>query len=405
MKTQDFQQEKKAASREIIKMIFDVQSFISAVLKFKEPVGPGSNHELKLRIVEVKDGEVWQFTRASESENLQRGEAMKKMSELMSGIPLSEAHVMTSDRDLHCRVSKKGRVLISRSKSNLNRDPAASRSHNREKDYPLTRFDSSKLLLVIGLSDPEGEIKPTMRAKYRQVNEFLRIIDATLDALKFEQNTPIQLFDAGCGKSYLSFSAKAYLEATRGVEIKLTGIDINEKIIRSCRRMAESLGWDESGACFIASDIGVFKPVAEPDIVMSLHACDTATDDAMAFGVEHSARAILCAPCCQHELQSQLGTTGRNRAVLRNGILRERLADILTDAFRAQILRIMGYRANVVEFIEPEATARNIMIRAVRASRAGLETALAEYLDLRDEWGSTPYLAKRLSDICPELCS
>ena len=116
-------------------MIFDVQSFISAVLKFKEPVGPGSNNELKLRIVEVKDGEVWQFTRASESENLQRGEAMKKMSELMSGIPLSEAHVMTSDRDLHCRVSKKGRVLISRSKSNLNRDPAASRSHNREKDY------------------------------------------------------------------------------------------------------------------------------------------------------------------------------------------------------------------------------------------------------------------------------
>ena len=292
---------------------------------------------------------------------------------------------------------------MSRSKSNLNRDPVASRAHNREKDYPLTRFDSAKLLVVIGLADTQGDVKPTMRAKYRQVNEFLRIIDATLDDLKLEAIKPIELFDIGCGKSYLSFSAKAYLEATRGVEIKLTGIDRNEKIIQSCRRITESFGWDDSGAKFIASDIAAFKPAAEPDIVMSLHACDTATDEAMAFGVEHSARAILCAPCCQHELQSQLGTTGGNRAVLRNGILRERLADILTDAFRAQILRVMGYRAYVVEFIEPEATARNIMIRAVRASRAGSETAIAEYLDLRDEWVCTPYLAKRLSGICPEL--
>lgn len=400
---QDFQQDKDTAAREIKRMIFDVQSFISAVFKFKEPLGPGTNSELKLRIVEVKEGEAWQFTRASESENLQRGEAMKKLSEIIHGVPLSEAHVMTADRDLHCRVTKKGRVLLSRSKSNLNRDPVASRAHNREKDYPLTRFDSAKLLVVIGLADTQGDVKPTMRAKYRQVNEFLRIIDATLDDLKLEAIKPIELFDIGCGKSYLSFSAKAYLEATRGVEIKLTGIDRNEKIIQSCRRITESFGWDDSGAKFIASDIAAFKPAAEPDIVMSLHACDTATDEAMAFGVEHSARAILCAPCCQHELQSQLGTTGGNRAVLRNGILRERLADILTDAFRAQILRVMGYRAYVVEFIEPEATARNIMIRAVRASRAGSETAIAEYLDLRDEWVCTPYLAKRLSGICPEL--
>jgi len=398
----EFQEDWNKTAREITAMIFDVQSFISSTLTFKAPVGPDQNAELKIRAIEANGDTLWQFVKGPVAENMPRVAAMCALSELLRTVPVDEAHVMTADQDLHCRISKKGRVLLSRSRKDLKREAEKSRAHDREKDYPLTRFDSSKLLLVLGFSDAQGEIKPSMHAKYRQVNEFLRIIDTTLDELEIKPGDPLNLTDVGCGKAYLSFAAKAYVEATRSAVIRFTGIDWNETVVASCRRMTETMGWNDTVE-FIAGDIAKYKPQTAPHLVLSLHACDTATDEAMAFGVENSARAILCAPCCQHELQSKMGSTGPNRAILRNGILKERLADILTDAFRAQILRAMGYRTQVVEFIEQGATARNILIRGVRASRSGATNALAEYLELRDAWKCTPFLAERLASRCPEL--
>ena len=261
-------------------------------------------------------------------------------------------------------------------------------------------------LLALGFAGPDGAMKPSMHAKYRQVNEFLRHLDAVLDELPpgKDRDRPLSVVDCGCGKAYLSFAAKAYLEAVRGVAVELAGVDRNKDVIASCRRTAETLGWTEPGAAFHTGDIASFRPRRPPDVVLSLHACDTATDEALAFGVERGARAIVSAPCSQHELQKTLDPQLRpHRALLRNGILRERLADLLTDAFRAQILRVMGYRASVVEFVDPEATARNVLIRAVRVSRPGTGTALADYEDLRSAWGVTPWLATRLSALRPEL--
>ena len=401
-KKEEFQKDWNNTARELSKMIFDVQSFISSTIKFKEPIGPGENADLRIRAVEVKGETFWQFAKDAESTNLSRGEAMRTLSGLLHEKPVDEAHVMTADQDLHCRISKKGRVLVSRSRRNLKREAEKTRSHDREKDYPLTRFDSSTLLGVLGFTDSEGNMKPSMHGKYRQVNEFLRIVEAVFTELAFSRDRPLHLIDVGCGKSYLSFSAKAYLEAVHQCPVKLSGIDWNETVIASCRRMADAMNWKENVA-FAASDIASYKPSSPPDIVLSLHACDTATDEAMAFGVENNAAAILCAPCCQHELQSKMGTSGPHRAILRSGILKERLADILTDAFRAQILRVMGYKTQVVEFIEQDATARNIMIRGVRAFRSGTHNALAEYLDLRDAWACTPFLAERLAPRCPDL--
>ncbi len=401
-KSDDFKKEWRDTVKEISKMIFDVQSFISSTIKFKEPIGPGDNPDLRIRAIEVKGDTLWQFVKVSESANLSRGEAMKALLGMLTEKPIDEAHVMTADQDLHCRISKKGRVLVSRSKGTLGRDPEKSRTHDREKDYPLTRFDSTKLLVVLGIADSTGSIKPSMHAKYRQVNEFLRILDTTFGELRNCEGREIRIVDIGCGKSYLSFSAKAFLEATRGATIRLTGIDWNEKIVASCRRMAESMDWNYNVA-FLAQDVATYKPEVAPDIVLSLHACDTATDEALAFGVEQSASAILCAPCCQHELQTKMGSTGPNRAILRNGILKERLADVLTDAFRAQVLRVMGYKTNVVEFIDQESTARNIMIKGIRTKRTGTDNSLADYLDLRDAWKCQPFLAERLASKCPEL--
>ena len=405
-----------AALGEMSALIFDAPAFREASFRFRDPIGPGDNRLLAIRPVAVGDEAKWQLSRAGLAENKGHGAAKKELGELANSANiLLEAHATATDgAALHFRVTKKGHLLLQRIRGGAQPDADAARpqlpaaGHDRAKDYPLSRFDSAKLLLALGFTGPDGAMKASMHAKFRQVNEFLRHLDAALDELPpargKDADRPLFLVDCGCGKAYLSFAAKAYLEATRGLAVELAGVDRKKDVIAACRRTAEVLGWDEPGATFVAGDIASYRPPRAPDAVLSLHACDTATDDAIAFAVERGARLVLSAPCCQHELQKSLPANLRpHRAVLRNGILRERLADILTDAFRAQILRVMGYRASVVEFVDPEATARNILIRAARVSRPGTGTALADYEDLREAWGVTPYLASRLAPLRPEL--
>ena len=404
-----FRPQMHAALGEISALVFDAPDFREASFRFRDPVGPGENRALAIRPVEIGGEPKWQLSRAGLADNRARGAAKKALWELAnSANVLLEAHATAADgAALHMRVTKKGHVLLQRVRGGR-ATAAGAAAHDRRKDYPLERFDSAKLLLALGFTGPDGAMKPSMHAKYRQVNEFLRHFDAALDELppRKDASRPLSVVDCGCGKAYLSFAAKAYLEATRGVGVELSGVDRKEDVVASCRRTAETLGWNAPGAAFFACDIASFKPARAPDAVLSLHACDTATDDAIAFGVERGARLVLSAPCCQHELQKSLDPNLRpHRAVLRNGILRERLADVLTDAFRAQVLRVMGYRATVVEFVDPEATARNVLIRAARVSRPGTGTALADYEDLREAWGVTPYLATRLAPLRPELAA
>ena len=412
-----------AALAEISALVFDAPGFREASFRFRDPIGPDGNAELVIRPVEIGGEPLWQIVRAGLSENRGHGRAKKLLWDLANSANiLLEAHASSADgAALHLRTTKKGHVLLQRVRGGGDAADARHSSlvarhssaaagapgHDRAKNYPLERFDSAKLLLALGFTTADGAMKPSMHAKYRQVNQFLSILDATLDELPARKDpaAPLVLVDCGCGKAYLSFGAKAYLEATRGVPVRLEGVDRNEKVVAFCRRTAEALGCADT-AVFSACDIADFKPSAPPEAVLSLHACDTATDEALAFGVERGARAIVSAPCCQHELQKSLSADLRpHRAILRNGILRERLADILTDAFRAQILRVMGYRASVVEFVDPEATARNVLVRAVRVSRPGTGTALADYEDLRAAWGVTPWLATRLAALRPELAA
>lgn len=393
---------------EVLSLTFENGSFMSATIKFKDACAQLDNlKDLRIRPIELKDGFGWQLKYGSKCINYAAGKGKELLGSLIINEELDQAHVMTAEQDYHCRIGRKGTILVSRSKKQLNRE--VNTDHNHQKDHPLTRKNFDKLLRVLGLYDEQNKVKPSMSAKYRQVNQFLRMIDAAWDECSAlnrgnasQEEQRVTVVDVGCGKAYLSFAVKGYLEATRNVKINFIGIDRNPKVIQSCCRMAESLEWADS-MNFVAEDIATFKPQTNPDVVLSLHACDTATDEALAFGVEHGAKLILSAPCCQHELQKTIGSNGKNKAILRNGILKERLADILTDAFRAQILRAVGYRTSVFEFIEPEATARNIMIRAIRINRHGTGMAIDEYRDLIDDWGCVPYLAKRLLPKHPEL--
>ena len=340
--------------------------------------------------------------------NFDANGAAEGLEEIIAQKGARELHVLTAKGDLHVRVTKKGHVMASRS-AEMDRAVKV-QPHDRVKKTPLTSFDSTALLRVIGLADGEGRIRASMRGKYDQVNEFLKVVDDVLKEASAKE-TPFTVVDCGCGKAYLTFALYFYLTQTlKFQQVRVVGVDRRADVIASARKMAEQL--DVVGKVMFAEcDLGDFKLADvtggnEVSMVISLHACDTATDEALARGVEWKARYIVSAPCCQHELQKVLGKSdGAEVAsrmfagVLRQGILRERMCDILTDTFRAQILRILGFRTQVVEFVSPDATARNILLRAEYGVKSGQSGAVSEYLDLRDFWKVAPWLETRLAGL------
>ena len=326
--------------------------------------------------------------------NLELVDAVPVVEKLLAQTGAREMHLVTASGDLHARITRKGKALVSRSKP-LAREVVEAPAHDHVKRQPLQSFDSEALLRVTGIADAEGKIKASMRGKYDQINEFLRLFDGIV--AERPAGGPLLLADCGCGKSYLTFAAYFYLSRRHALDVQVRGIERNVELVESVRRMAEDLGVAKD-VQFLAADLATCHLEERPEIVVSLHACDTATDEALARAVEWGSRVILCAPCCQHDLQHHMeGGGGAMRAVLRHGILRERLADILADTFRAQILRILGFRVNVMEFVSPDATARNLMLRAEYSVKPGQQQAIGEYLELRDLWQVKPYLETRLA--------
>ena len=308
-----------------------------------------------------------------------------------------DLHLMTAKGDLHIRVTKKGRALVSRS-AEMNRSVEL-RPHDRVKNLPLTAFDSGAFLKAASLADGEGRVRASMRGKYDQVNEFLKVVADVLKGFSLREGETFTVVDCGCGKAYLTVALYLYLTQVIGLKsVRVYGVDRRADVIAAARRMADVL--DLSGRVeFVESDLAAFEPPNESrraDMVVSLHVCDTATDEALAKGVEWKARYILSAPCCQHELQKTLADKGAFAGLMRQSILRERLCDILTDSFRAMIMRILGFKTQVVEFVSSEATARNIMLKCEFCVKPGQSGPVAEYLNLRDYWHVTPCLESRL---------
>lgn len=319
------------------------------------------------------------------------------LEELIAQKGARDLHLMTAKGDLHIRVTKKGRALVSRS-AEMNRSVEL-RPHDRVKNLPLTAFDSGAFLKAASLADGEGRVRASMRGKYDQVNEFLKVVADVLKGFSLREGETFTVVDCGCGKAYLTVALYLYLTQVAGLKsVRVYGVDRRADVIAAARRMADVL--DLSGRVeFVESDLAAFEPPNESrraDMVVSLHACDTATDEALAKGVEWKARYILSAPCYQHELQKTLADKGAFAGLMRQSILRERLCDILTDSFRAMIMRILGFKTQVVEFVSSEATARNIMLKCEFCVKPGQGGPVAEYLNLRDYWHVTPWLESRL---------
>ena len=314
----------------------------------------------------------------------------------------SRISVQMTTGDIHVRITRKGKALVSRGKPSR-REASPVLEHNRAKSYPLPPDQPDEFLHRLGIASANGHVKAAMMPKFRQINEFLRVIEQVLPrdagetpASRLGTPAPLHLIDCGCGNAYLTFAAYHYIRHVKGLPARVTGVDINADLIANCRQLAAMLGW-EGELEFHVSPIGAFTPPAKPDIVVSLHACDTATDDALAQAVRWQSDVILAAPCCQHELYEQLHEP-MFAPLLRHGILRQRLADLLTDAFRASALRIAGYRTRVFEFISPEHTGKNLLIEARRipGGDPDRDNAIAEYRRLRALWNVQPTIERLL---------
>ena len=313
----------------------------------------------------------------------------------------SGIHLTTDAEEIDLRTTKKGKVLIGRRKADAS--SAEPTAHNRVKDVPLPEGKADRLLEVMGIATADGRVRPTMRAKFTQINEFLKQLQHAISAAELEQTgRALEILDCGCGSSYLTLAAHHYLNDVLGLPARVVGVDVNEELIRKSTERSDRLG--AGGLSFSCGRIGVLD--VKPDIVLALHACDTATDDAIAQAVRTEAKLLLSVPCCHHALNRELRADGPAevlRPLLRHGILRERTADLVTDAFRALALRIMGYKTDVVEFVSTEHTARNLMIRAVRGLPPGDANYVAEYQEMKRFWAVTPYIETALGSAFTRL--
>ncbi|HYN87539.1 MAG TPA: SAM-dependent methyltransferase [Ardenticatenaceae bacterium] len=381
--------------KEVIRRaVLDEESFLRATFSGQWGAQPLPWLKVTIRPVLIKERRHLQVShfeaRKDITKNYAGAEAAEKLDELLA-LPFKNINVQTTAGDLHVQFSRKGRPVIHRGKASR-QVAAPDLAHDRHKELPLPEGRADPFLQSIGIMTPDGRIKANMADKFRQINEFLKLVGHTGELERFD-GRPIHIADLGCGSALLTFATYHYLHDVLGMPARLVGVDVKEDLLARQTEQAEALQWGD--VCFQACRIAEFQPEEPPDVILALHACDTATDEALAQGLRWRSRLIFSVPCCHHHLQAQLGrqpAPALFEPVFRHGILSERLGDILTDSFRALILRIMGYRTDVVEFISSEHTARNLMIRAVRSAAPGERQFVQEYLALKEFWRVTPYL-------------
>lgn len=383
--------------------LLDPDTLVRAVASGRRRAAEPPWRRVELRYVDLKAGRHLQATSYDATQahtaNHAVGDPAGAAVDALLEAPYGNWHVETTTRTLQLRVTKKGEAVVHEAA----RETAveADRGHDREKDRLLPADDP--VFRALGLSDAQGRLKPSRQAKYRQVEEFLRLLDATISDARAKGHLrrptvedPLRIVDLGCGNAYLTFAAQRFLTTVRGLPVVVTGVDVKEQSREHNSAVAASLGVD---ARFEVGTIGGVALDPAPEVVLALHACDTATDDALAQAVGWGASVVLAAPCCHHDIAAQLRRApvpAPWTLLTRDGILRERLADTLTDGLRAALLRAEGYRVDVVQFVESKHTPRNTMLRAVRTGRSRDAAVRAEYDDLVATWSVRPRLAELL---------
>ena len=362
------------------------ETFIGATLS--NPREKSGATKIKVRPVLVKGNMCYQLEsyvgKQAFHENIPEEKICEHLAELMEN--MKQMQVECTDAFHTVLVSKKGKVSIS-SRKNRQEKEKASLTHNRVKRYILKEGRPIPFLIDLGVMNRDGMIVKARFDKFRQINRFLEFIEDILPAL--DKDRELTILDFGCGKSYLTFAMYYYLHELKGYDISVIGLDLKSDVIKNCNQLAEKYGYDK--LAFLEGDIADYTGQEQVDMVVTLHACDTATDYALAKAVGWNAKVILSVPCCQHEVNFQLAKAKQSQAagvldpVLKYGLLRERMAALLTDGLRAEYLEREGYQVQVLEFIDMEHTPKNILIRAVRTGKPGAPSEESQKTAKKDE--------------------
>lgn len=299
----------------------------------------------------------------------------------------SQLNAWGDTMEYELKISKKGKIFLNSKKTTIQKK--ISHDHNRKKNYILQEGTIIPPLVDMGIFTKSGDVVKSMYDKYKQINRFVEIID---DAIKGKNLASLTVIDFGCGKSYLTFVLYYYFTEIKKVSAKIIGLDLKEEVIKNCNLAANKYGY--KGLTFELGDINGYKCDFPVDMVITLHACDTATDYALYNAIQWEADMIFTVPCCQHELNSQI-TSDYFSILTKYGILKERFSALATDAIRGNILESCGYSTQLLEFIDFSHTPKNILIRAVKnpkMSESKKNQALAEVQKLIDEFHFTPTL-------------
>ncbi|MDO4189012.1 MAG: SAM-dependent methyltransferase [Lachnospiraceae bacterium] len=288
------------------------------------------------------------------------------------------------------KISKKGKVFVN--KSNSSASIKSTNTNNRQKSYYLEEGTIIPPLVDMGVFTKDGKIIKSMYDKYRQINKFLQFID---EAITKADLSSVNIVDFGCGKSYLTFVVYYYLTFIKKIKVTMTGLDLKEDVIKKCQETAKRYGYDN--LTFKVGDVALYESEKPVDIVITLHACDTATDFALYHAIRWNTKIIISVPCCQHELNAQIESEDYN-ILTRYGLLKERTAAIMTDAIRANLLEYSGYKTQILEFIDFTHTPKNLLIRGVksRIPKDHKDKLLSEVEALIKEYHLNPTLYKLL---------
>ncbi|MEG0961358.1 MAG: SAM-dependent methyltransferase [Lachnospiraceae bacterium] len=342
--------------------------------------------KINLRPVLVKDVLMFQASEYQDKKVYHSNWNQKKTAEqvVLWMEEYKQLEISSSQVQAMVLVSKKGKITIKEKPADACVKPA-DLSHNRKKHYILDPKKKVDFLVDLGVQTEEGRIINSKYDKFRQINRFLEFIEDILPQLPKDRE--ITILDFGCGKSYLTFAMYHYLKELKGYSVEIIGLDLKEDVICHCNELAEKYGY--TGLRFLVGDIAQYDGVTNVDMVVTLHACDTATDYALDKAVRWGAKVILSVPCCQHELNSQMENQLLS-PIFKYGLIKERMAALITDALRGNILESCGYQVQILEFIDMEHTPKNILIRGVKKGGDNYPT---DYRKVMEFLQVTPTLA------------
>ena len=374
---------------ELLSNVFDQETFISATLS--NPKDKSYYRKLEIKLINIKFTNVYQFIYYSDTQvfhkNLNYKETLKAFEkEILDNY--KNAQIFTSLNDYSLFSNRLKDVNIKKLKPSKVK---ITQTNNRQKNYILPENTFIPFLFELGIVNEEGKMHNSKYSKFKQVNRYLEFIDDIID--NFDKNKTINIIDFGCGKSYLTFATHYYFKEIKKMNVNIIGLDLKKDVINNCNKIVSK--YNLEGLKFITGDIKDYISEEDVDMVISLHACDTATDYALNQAIKWKSKVILAVPCCQHELNKQIKA---NNLVAVNdyGLIQERMASLLTDLSRAEILKSQGYKTQILEFIDLEHTPKNILIRAVYSNNKD-EEAIEKLNTLKKEFNYTLTLEKLLN--------